>query len=123
MSCPVQEFNTLKKSLGSVTNFAALDTVEFMMPFLDVIRSEVGSVEKSVVFNAVLFWSQIREKNDFWIRICSRIAEPDPGFSIFKQIYVFSRVFLKIKACSLPLYYIKRGKCQIFVFNFPKTWL
>jgi hypothetical protein len=55
MSCPVQEFNTLKKSLGSVTSFAALDTVEFMMPFLDVIRSEVRSVEKYVVFNAVLF--------------------------------------------------------------------
>jgi hypothetical protein len=36
-----QEFNTLKKSLGNVSNFAALDTVEFLMPFLDVIRSEV----------------------------------------------------------------------------------
>ena len=30
----------LKKSLSSVKTFSDLDTVEFLMPFLDVIRSE-----------------------------------------------------------------------------------
>lgn len=34
----LQEFTALKKSLGSVETFADLDTVEFLMPFLDVIR-------------------------------------------------------------------------------------
>jgi len=36
----IKEFTTLKRSLNSVTNFTELDTVEFLMPFLDVIRSE-----------------------------------------------------------------------------------
>jgi len=36
----IKEFAALKKSLGSVETFGQLDTVEFLMPFLDVIRSE-----------------------------------------------------------------------------------
>jgi len=36
----IKEFTTLKKSLNNVTDFTSLDTVEFLMPFLDVIRSE-----------------------------------------------------------------------------------
>ena len=36
----IKEFTALKKSLGNVASFADLDTVEFLMPFLDVIRSE-----------------------------------------------------------------------------------
>jgi len=36
----IKEFLALKKSLGSVKTFNDLDTVEFLMPFLDVIRSE-----------------------------------------------------------------------------------
>ena len=36
----IKEFTTLKRSLNTVTDFTALDTVEFLMPFLDVIRSE-----------------------------------------------------------------------------------
>ena len=42
-----KEFNTLKKSLGNVNTFAALDTVEFLMPFLDVIRSEVKKLRNA----------------------------------------------------------------------------
>ena len=30
----------MKRSLGTVDSFSELDTVEFLMPFLDVIRSE-----------------------------------------------------------------------------------
>lgn len=37
----IKEFLALKKSLGSVKTFSDLDTVEFLMPFLDVIRSEL----------------------------------------------------------------------------------
>ena len=36
----IKEFMALKKSLGLVADFGSLDTVEFLMPFLDVIRSE-----------------------------------------------------------------------------------
>jgi len=36
----IKEFSALKKSLGTVESFSELDTVEFLMPFLDVIRSE-----------------------------------------------------------------------------------
>jgi len=36
----IKEFATLKRSLNAVTDFTTLDTVEFLMPFLDVIRSE-----------------------------------------------------------------------------------
>eukprot|EP00090_Calanus_glacialis_P001547 TRINITY_DN11122_c0_g1_i1.p1 TRINITY_DN11122_c0_g1~~TRINITY_DN11122_c0_g1_i1.p1 ORF type:complete len:1921 (+),score=712.97 TRINITY_DN11122_c0_g1_i1:73-5835(+) len=36
----IKEFTTLKRSLNTVTDFNSLDTVEFLMPFLDVIRSE-----------------------------------------------------------------------------------
>lgn len=34
----IKELMTLKKSLSSVTQFSQLNTVEFLMPFLDVIR-------------------------------------------------------------------------------------
>ena len=36
----IKELMTLKKSLSNVTEFETLNTVEFLMPFLDVIRSE-----------------------------------------------------------------------------------
>jgi len=36
----IKEFMALKKSLSLVADFGSLDTVEFLMPFLDVIRSE-----------------------------------------------------------------------------------
>ena len=36
----IKEFLALKKSLSLVADFGSLDTVEFLMPFLDVIRSE-----------------------------------------------------------------------------------
>jgi len=36
----IKEFSILKRSLNTVTDFNSLDTVEFLMPFLDVIRSE-----------------------------------------------------------------------------------
>lgn len=34
----IKELITLKKSLAAVTDFIELNTVEFLMPFLDVIR-------------------------------------------------------------------------------------
>lgn len=34
----IKELITLKKSLAAVTEFIELNTVEFLMPFLDVIR-------------------------------------------------------------------------------------
>ena len=34
----IKELMTLKKSLTSITYFNELNTVEFLMPFLDVIR-------------------------------------------------------------------------------------
>ena len=34
----IKELMTLKKSLSSVTQFSQLNTVEFLMPFLDVTR-------------------------------------------------------------------------------------
>ena len=34
----IKELMTLKKSLASITYFNELNTVEFLMPFLDVIR-------------------------------------------------------------------------------------
>ena len=34
----IKELMTLKKSLTSITSFNELNTVEFLMPFLDVIR-------------------------------------------------------------------------------------
>ena len=34
----IKELMTLKKSLASITHFNELNTVEFLMPFLDVIR-------------------------------------------------------------------------------------
>ena len=36
----IKEFLTLKRALGQAQDFASLDTLEFLMPFLDVIRSE-----------------------------------------------------------------------------------
>ena len=34
----IKELITLKKSLAAVTEFIEINTVEFLMPFLDVIR-------------------------------------------------------------------------------------
>ena len=34
----IKELMTLKKSIAAVTEFTELNTVEFLMPFLDVIR-------------------------------------------------------------------------------------
>jgi len=36
----IKEFTILKRTLNTATDFNSLDTVEFLMPFLDVIRSE-----------------------------------------------------------------------------------
>lgn len=36
----IKEFLTLKRALAQAQDFAGLDTLEFLMPFLDVIRSE-----------------------------------------------------------------------------------
>ena len=37
----IKELMTLKKSLCTVTEFSLLNTVEFLMPFLDVIRLKI----------------------------------------------------------------------------------
>ena len=34
----IKEFSSLKRRLATLPDFSALDTVEFLMPFLDVIR-------------------------------------------------------------------------------------
>ena len=43
----------LQRSLGNVSSFSELDTVEFLMPFLDVIRNGDTVLELTLTVTAV----------------------------------------------------------------------
>ena len=75
----IKEFSALKKSLGNVNSFSELDTVEFLMPFLDVIRSEdvtghvtglaLTAVNKFLAYDMI--GERMRPSSDILALICS----------------------------------------------------